>query len=70
VVAFLILWACFTALLGPMDLLVGWLPATPILVLLGVLTLGYGVLMGHSPLRSRVWHEKALGRAGAQTISN
>jgi hypothetical protein len=29
-----------------MDLLVGWLPATPILVLLGVLTLGYGVLMG------------------------
>jgi hypothetical protein len=27
-------------------------------------------LWGHSPLRSRVWHEKALGRAGAQTISN
>jgi len=52
VAAFLILWACFTGLLGPLGLLVGWLPAiflapfaAPDLVLLGGLAVAYGVVV-------------------------
>jgi hypothetical protein len=59
-VAFLILWACFTGPLGPLGLLVGWLPAifvapfaAPVLAVIGTVGLGYGVFMGAVALTVR-----------------